>query len=274
MTSPCPSCGAERRIRYAGVIDPETGETFRILECKDCAFLATDPQPKDLGPYYVPAYHGGRHGFTARLCAERRTQRLLRARNGRPGNLLDIGCGDGAFLLRAAHAGFTCTGTERNPEPARAHGIEALPDLDAAERKAPFDAITLWHVFEHVEDPRGLLLRIRGLLAPDGVLIIAVPDQGSLQARLFGRHWFHLDVPRHLWHFSARGLEKLPGNQRLQGQIEAINEGKKLKVAPYGDRWARFGLDGSVATGGVKIPKAMRGFAQKPGFRQRPVKKR
>jgi len=71
-----------------------------------------------------------------------------------------------------------------------------------------------------------------------------------------------------------RGLEKLPGNQRLQGSLESVQEGKKVKVAPYGDRWARFGLDGSVATGGMKIPKAMRGFAQRPGFRQKPVKKR
>lgn len=71
-----------------------------------------------------------------------------------------------------------------------------------------------------------------------------------------------------------RGLDKLPGNARLRGQLEAIAEGKKLKVAPFGDRWAAFGLDGSVATGGMKIPKAMRGFAQKPGFRQRPQRKK
>lgn len=75
-----------------------------------------------------------------------------------------------------------------------------------------------------------------------------------------------------------RGLDLMPtttpGRQRLQGHIESLKEGKKLKVAPYADRWARFALDGSIATGGMKIPKAMRGFAQKPGFRQRPVKKR
>ena len=71
-----------------------------------------------------------------------------------------------------------------------------------------------------------------------------------------------------------RGLQKLPGNQRLQNNLEAVQEGKKLKVAPYGDRWARFALDGSVATGGMKIPKAMRGFAQRPGFRQKPQRRR
>ena len=72
----------------------------------------------------------------------------------------------------------------------------------------------------------------------------------------------------------ARGLVKNPGNQRLQGHIEALKDGKKIKVEKYADRWARFRLDGSIATGGMNIPKSMRGYAQRPGFRQRPIKKR
>lgn len=71
-----------------------------------------------------------------------------------------------------------------------------------------------------------------------------------------------------------RGLDKLPGNARLRGQLESLAEGKKLKVAPYGDRWARFGLDGTAPTGGMKVPKMFRGYAQKPGFRQRPQRKK
>jgi hypothetical protein len=67
-----------------------------------------------------------------------------------------------------------------------------------------------------------------------------------------------------------RGLAKLPGDQRLQNNLELVKEGKKLKVAPYGDRWARFQLDGSLPG----VPKAARGFAQRPGFRQRPQKKK
>jgi hypothetical protein len=70
------------------------------------------------------------------------------------------------------------------------------------------------------------------------------------------------------------GLGKLPGNQRLQGSIEKLAEGKKVNVQAYGDKWARFGLDGSIATGGRDIPKSMRGFAQKPGFRQRPLRRK
>jgi len=67
-----------------------------------------------------------------------------------------------------------------------------------------------------------------------------------------------------------RALVKLPANERLKNNLELVTEGKKMKVAPYGDRWARFGLDGSK-TG---VPKQMRGFAQRPGFRQRPQRKR
>jgi tetratricopeptide (TPR) repeat protein len=67
-----------------------------------------------------------------------------------------------------------------------------------------------------------------------------------------------------------RALVKLPANERLKNNLELVSEGKKMKVAPYGDRWARFGLDGSKPG----VPKAMRGFAQRPGFRQRPQRKR
>jgi tetratricopeptide (TPR) repeat protein len=67
-----------------------------------------------------------------------------------------------------------------------------------------------------------------------------------------------------------RALKKLPANERLKNNLELVEGGKKMKVAPYGDRWARFGLDGSKPG----VPKAMRGFAQRPGFRQRPQRKR
>ncbi len=67
-----------------------------------------------------------------------------------------------------------------------------------------------------------------------------------------------------------RAVEKLPASERLKNNLELVEEGKKMKVAPYGDRWARFGLDGSKPG----VPKQMRGFAQRPGFRQRPQRKR
>jgi tetratricopeptide (TPR) repeat protein len=67
-----------------------------------------------------------------------------------------------------------------------------------------------------------------------------------------------------------RGLEKLPADERLKNNVELVEQGKKMKVAPYGDRWSRFMLDG----GKPGVPREMRGFAQRPGFRQRPQRKR
>jgi tetratricopeptide (TPR) repeat protein len=66
-----------------------------------------------------------------------------------------------------------------------------------------------------------------------------------------------------------RGLKQLPADQRLKANLELVQAGKKMKVAPYGDKWASFGLDGSVPG----VPKAARGFAQRPGFRQKPLRR-
>lgn len=66
-----------------------------------------------------------------------------------------------------------------------------------------------------------------------------------------------------------KGLEKSPADQRLKTNLELVHQGKKMKVAPYGDRWAAFALDGSLPG----VPKAARGFAQRPGFRQKRIRR-
>ena len=66
-----------------------------------------------------------------------------------------------------------------------------------------------------------------------------------------------------------KGIARLPADQRLKTNLELVQAGKKMKVAPYGDRWAAFALDGSIPG----VPKAARGFAQRPGFRQKPIRR-
>jgi SAM-dependent methyltransferase len=133
------------------------------------------------------------------------------AREGR--RLLDIGCGDGAFLLAAMEDGWSVAGTEMNPASARAAGVTPVHEsVEEARAQAPFDCITLWHSLEHMRDPHATLKSLACMLAPDGLLVVAVPDAEGLQARLFGSSWFHLDVPRHLYHFGARALTGLLDN--------------------------------------------------------------
>jgi SAM-dependent methyltransferase len=204
----CQACDGSLRIRFTVVRDPQTREEFSILECTRCGLGHTSPQPGDLAKYYRD-YHGGRHGETASYCARRRVRILRQVAGSAAAHLLDIGCGDGTFLLAARAAGWTVAGTEMNTAPARQAGLDVYSNISEARAHAPFDSITLWHTFEHLPDPRAMLGEIRSLLAPNGILIIAVPDAGGLQARTFGAKWFHLDVPRHLYHFTRSSLANL-----------------------------------------------------------------
>lgn len=205
----CVACGAELKPRFERVRDPQTLETFSILECTRCGLGHTDPQPADLTPYYGARYHGGRHSFTDAWCTARRLRFLEQATFGRTGKLLDIGCGDGRFLEAARGKGWQGFGTEMNPEPPRVRGFVVEGSIDAMAAHGPFDAITSWHSLEHFRDPRAAVESASKLLAPGGTLLIAVPDAGGLQARAAGAHWFHLDVPRHLFHFTQGALKAL-----------------------------------------------------------------
>jgi len=210
VPSSCLICGATLRTRCPSVLDSETREEFSILACPDCGLGYTSPQPRDLSPYYAAAYYGARHGFTANHCMQRRLRwvhSLLGS--GWERKLLDVGCGDGGFLLAAQQQGWRGAGTERHGEVARNCGLQIFPNVRSASAWGPYDCITLWHSLEHVPDPRATLEACRTALSPEGNLLVAVPDAEGLQARAFGSRWFHLDVPRHLHHFTSRSLTKL-----------------------------------------------------------------
>jgi SAM-dependent methyltransferase len=159
-----------------------------------------------MAPYYGERYYGGRHWMTQRYCVWRRLRRTRQVTHGAPpGILADIGCGDGAFLLKARQAGWTVVGTEVGARVA-SPDLEVRSSIAELEGLGPFGCITLWHSLEHLMDPGQALADLASMLGPDGVLLVAVPDSGGWQARLFGRVWLHLDVPRHLSHFCLPSL--------------------------------------------------------------------
>jgi SAM-dependent methyltransferase len=146
--------------------------------------------------------------------ARHRLALLARAGARPPGRLLDVGAGRGRFVALAGGAGWDARGIEpsaRGVKGARALGIElaqrGIADADVAP--GSLDAATLWHVLEHLDEPGPALARIAGWLAPDGLLLVGVPNLASVQARVGGARWFHLDVPRHRTHFTVAGLHAL-----------------------------------------------------------------
>jgi SAM-dependent methyltransferase len=210
MAVVCITCGETCSIAFAEVVDPITGSRFAVERCPTCGLGHTSPQPDDIGPFYGPDYHGRRHGITAAYSDARRVRFVESATASRPGlNVLDVGCGDGTFLSAGAKHGWTVTGTELNPSIARSAGITVFEDLRQAEARGPFDVVTFWHTLEHMRNPREMLDAAVGMLAAAGVVLIAVPNAHSLQARVFGAQWFHLDVPRHLFHFTPGAIEAL-----------------------------------------------------------------
>ncbi len=212
---PCPVCGGILRQAIAGIRDPQTGHLFDLFRCSRCELGVTVPAPDDLGLYYGERYYGSRHGITQGYCLRRRTRLLEQATAGGPkGTLVDIGCGDGSFLLEARRTGWIVLGTEVN-ERIPLPGLEIRGSIGALGPRAPFGCITLWHSLEHLGNPAASLAELAAMLAPGGTLLVAVPDSRGWQARLFGRHWLHLDVPRHLYHFSLTSLRTALGRAGL-----------------------------------------------------------
>lgn len=125
--------------------------------------------------------------------------------------LLDIGCGNGAFLAKATSAGWAVVGIDFDPkavEATREQGFDARVgaiDLFAGESNC-FDAVTLSHVVEHVHDPIALLNDISRLLKPGGVLYVETPNIESLGSRIYRENWRGIEAPRHLVLFNHESL--------------------------------------------------------------------
>lgn len=200
-------CSNRLESSLRGVSDPVTGQQFDVLKCVVCGIGITVPAPEQLQPHYAE-YYGSRHGITAGFCDRRRIAVITKMLGpGRGRRLLDIGCGEGTFLEAARKRGWEAIGTELNAAPAQQRGLEVFNTLDECAERGPFHCVTLWHSLEHMEDPWAVIARIRRLVADDGLMLIAVPDFDGLQSKTFGSSWLHLDLPRHLYHFTAASID-------------------------------------------------------------------
>lgn len=216
----CPACGGELRSwRRVPSSEPALGSVqFTLARCRRCGSALTI-EPAPAGSHELGAYGGGQprlYRAVAPLLSrfDRRRLSLLRTLAPPGARLLDVGAGRGRFVLSALRAGYDASGiepSERGLAGAVSLGAPVVGSDIAGAAIVPgsLDAVTLWHVLEHLEDPGGGLERIGEWLTPGGVLLVGVPNLGSLQAGLGGRRWYHLDVPRHRTHFTEPGLHQL-----------------------------------------------------------------
>ncbi|MBI5884188.1 MAG: class I SAM-dependent methyltransferase [Elusimicrobia bacterium] len=241
LSSPrCPACGSD--VARKAFDSVETG--FEVLSCRGCGMGRTAPPvlPEHISRWYPEAYYG-RENVRFNFLFEKLTRlfRLRRARaiaaHARPGPALDVGCGRGFILAFLRDLGFQPHGIELS-DTAAWHArnvlkldIETCDFLSSPHRKGVYDVVILWHSLEHMPRPAEALARAHELLKVGGLLMIAVPNFESLQARVFGRRWFHLDVPRHYFHFGARSLAS---SLERQGFRVVREDHFCLEQNPYG----------------------------------------
>ena len=200
-----------------------TGEEFTLLYDTEQEMLVTNPQPeiKNLSKYYESdeyiSHTDGSKGFVAFLyqTVKRRALKnkikLITSLNNEGRNLLDIGAGTGDFLLQAEFNNWNVSGVEPNESArklAQEKGVRLVKNIDAL-KKNQYDVITLWHVLEHLPNLKEKIIKIEDLLKPNGTLIVAVPNYRSYDAKHYKNFWAAFDVPRHLWHFSRKSMERL-----------------------------------------------------------------
>ncbi|OUJ76238.1 methyltransferase domain-containing protein [Hymenobacter crusticola] len=230
----CPVCG-KTDFRNKLVVEDKSvsQESFAIVQCTACGFQFTNPRPDaaSIGRYYESdeyvSHNSAAAGLInqaykiARFFTMRRKVALLN-KVARKGKILDYGCGTGHFLAACKANGWQVQGVEPSPR-ARAEATKRVgkpieADNLGAFEPSSFDAITLWHVLEHVHDLNDTLRQLIGLLKPDGTLIIAVPNVDSPDAQHYRQDWAAYDVPRHLYHFSPKTLTQLLKKHKMQVQ--------------------------------------------------------
>jgi len=193
-----------------------------VVVCPGCGLGRFGPMPdrETIASFYPDTYYG-QPGVKFHPLLERivrwigvRHVRFLTLGLPRGARVLDVGCGRGVVLGELANRGFEVHGVEVSAVAAR--GADSRAQIRVASRLADagyppayFDQVLIWHVLEHLADPRETLAEACRIMRPGGRLIVAVPNFGSWQSEWSGAAWFHLDLPRHLYHFPLLALRRL-----------------------------------------------------------------
>lgn len=199
---------------------------FPTWRCRQCGLIYLNPRPSraEIGQYYPTQYDPYARAiedepswwrrFNRRL-AMRKRLRLVQRWLPRPGRVLDVGCATGSFLAALREQGWQAHGVELSPYAAdyarQRYGLDVFTgELQAAQFPPDsFDLVVLWDVLEHVYQPRETLLEAARIAAPEGALLLVLPNPDSVETRLFGPYWAGWDTPRHLHVYTRPVIRRL-----------------------------------------------------------------
>ena len=226
----CPLCDSTDSIEKVRARDfLYSHEEFSVAKCCKCGLEYTNPRIEEshIAEYYFPGYtaHGSKkppHSIkrfirgAGRIVGDVHREVLVELQSIRAQSVLEIGPGSGELLYFLKNRGFEVAGVETDVVCARAlteGGINCYPDSleNVMKQLNPrkFDAVILCHVFEHLYRPLETLENIRHVLKEEGIIYLTLPDSASLEARVFGKYWRGLDLPRHVVHYDKGKIKAL-----------------------------------------------------------------
>ncbi|HPB25456.1 MAG TPA: methyltransferase domain-containing protein [Bacteroidales bacterium] len=222
----CPLCGNNDLEKHLETEDYFlTHERFTIVKCPHCGLQFVNPRPStdEIAKYYKSenyiSHSTQQKGWLDKIYARVRKKNhqkkfKLISKYKQAGAILDIGCATGEFLDFFQKKGWKTCGVEPNEDArkfaAATYNLDVSDEAGLAQLKEKtFDVISMWHVMEHVHDVNERAAQLYRLLKYDGIAVIALPNPNSKDAALYKNFWAGYDLPRHLFHFTAKTIEKL-----------------------------------------------------------------
>jgi 2-polyprenyl-3-methyl-5-hydroxy-6-metoxy-1,4-benzoquinol methylase len=217
----CILCGSDKSKDILKARDYRfqiTDKEFNVVQCQRCGLIYVNPRPieKEIARFYPQDYYSNEGGVAKAVSKLLQSMKIKKIMNfKRKGRILDVGCGDGEFLLCFKKRGWEVYGVDTSEHAyrlARRKLGRNVFNCDLKRLSFPdrfFDVITLNHVLEHMFDPNKELKEIHKILKDDGILLLSTPNIDSFQFKITKEHWFHLDIPRHLYHYSPTTIKNL-----------------------------------------------------------------
>ncbi len=222
----CIVCGHEGAEDLLQAPDRFHGATelYRLLRCPECSLVWLDnpPKPEDMGRHYGQDYDRKIAAAGETSPGRWRDRRETLSRHQQGGAILDLGCSSGSFLETLKGGKWDLYGVEMSTESAeralaRCGAKVFVGDiLDAPYKPASFDAITCFHVFEHLYHPREVLAKVSEWLKPGGIFYALMPNIDSAGLKVFKSYWYALELPRHLYHYSPKSLGRMAASVGLE----------------------------------------------------------
>ena len=243
----CPICGGDSAPEFE-VRDENhriSATDFHYERCKECGTIFLADPPADLGRYYEADYY--QIPSLEKLAAVSRKDRnkihiVNRFSSGK--RLLEIGPAFGTFAFQAKEAGYNVDVIEMDErccaylrDQVKVSVVQSDRPDEALANQPAHDVIALWHVLEHVRAPAEVVEAAASNLAAGGILVIATPNADAAQFRLMGRHWPHVDAPRHLTLMPAKALGDLAAKHGLEPVFVTTDDSDARHWNAFGWQW-------------------------------------